>query len=146
MEHLQYARHCPRSWKSRGYFKKQNPCLHRGFTIKNSTALLKVHTAVRIFTQKEYTAGSDLTSLLTSGLLSCVTMPVNSPSAAAAASFDVSQGQRQSHVRHDYSNPGQASQAFRYSLIILIDILEAHRGNAMGLVICILGTRVCVLE
>ena len=50
--------------KIRGYFKKQNSCFCRWniiLTPQNTTAPLKVHTAVWIFVHKEYTLDSDLT-------------------------------------------------------------------------------------
>ena len=50
--------------KLRGYFKKQNSCFCRRNTIltpQNTTAPLKVHTAVWIFVHKEYTLDSELT-------------------------------------------------------------------------------------
>ena len=50
--------------KLRGYFKKQNSCFCRRniiLTPQNTTAPLKVHTAVWIFVHKEYTLDSELT-------------------------------------------------------------------------------------
>ena len=50
--------------KLRGFFKKQNSCLCRWsiiLTPQNTTAPLKVHTAVWIFAHKEYTLDSHLT-------------------------------------------------------------------------------------
>lgn len=78
-------RHCPRSWRSTTNFKKQNPCLHRKrFIISISQHLIapfKVHkTYSYIYTKRIY-IGSNITSLLISGILSCLTLPINSSNA-----------------------------------------------------------------
>lgn len=82
-------------------------------------ASLKVQNHTYVFTQKEYTLGSDLTSLLILDLLSSLTLTVNSSSARPMGSFHLSQCQIQRHVHLDHS---KASQAFRYYQMILRDI------------------------
>lgn len=86
---------------------------------QNPIDSLKVQNHTHVFTQKKYTLGSGLTSLLILDLLSCLTLTVNSSSARPMGSFDLSQCQIQRHVHRDYS---KASQAFRYHQMVLRDI------------------------
>lgn len=116
VDHLGSARHCLRNWKSRGYFKSKILVFVKADAPYAPPKTQRLHwrcAKQSVLTQKGYALGSDLTSLFISGLLSGLTLTVNSSRAWTTASFGLSWCHIWSHVHRDHSKPMTGIQTLR---------------------------------